>query len=176
MFPFTPWQISPRSHHAASHNDTWHITTDEIPKVIMDASPTFTLRKRHSRQISVHFVCKIPDVSAPGQQCWTVDCWKEKHPDGACYSECVSIHCGILLGYIYNATANVKSKQQHVPGSCDPHTRDWAIDSFNNHLYHTFSFIPVNTLPNLWQIFLFSVGFDGHWWLESSIGTLACLG
>jgi hypothetical protein len=24
----------------------------------------------------------IPDVSAPGQQCWTVDCWKGKHPFG----------------------------------------------------------------------------------------------
>jgi hypothetical protein len=41
-----------------------------------------TLRRRHSRQISVRVVCKIPDVSAPGQQCWTVDCWKEKHPVG----------------------------------------------------------------------------------------------
>ncbi len=47
----------------------------------------------------------------------------------------------------------------------DPHTRDWASDCFDNHLYPPFSFIPVIlhfTLPVINLSFL-SVGFDDHW-------------
>jgi hypothetical protein len=98
--------ILPAKFHqeATTQDAASHITTDEIPKMIMDASPTSTLGYSF-----MCLVCKWFQIfQHQGNSIWTVHSgflMKGKHPVGKVnlpvHSECVSIHCGILQGRYY---------------------------------------------------------------------------